>query len=304
MPIYKLADLPVQVSGGSLSANSAFDSFKERMAPGGGQTLPYILSWKESAKLQNRPFPPLYVFHNSAINRTGSFGFDGGKWLFKMEEQGEGRVANVVQIQEIVGQAPDDAILFSALTNMDGDTAKNQLNLGFWVAFGIAGLFHQAVSVHSSVVVQRGKAVLFLGGSGTGKSTQSRLWIEHIPDTELLNDDTPFVRIMPDGEIRVYGFPMSGKTPCYKNKWTHIAAIVRLSQAPFNRLTRLGGFSAFSALMPSCPEMFMQDRTLREKITGIIDGVINAIPVYHLECLPDKEAAQMAYDEIFGAKNI
>ena len=57
---------------------------------------------------------------------------------------------------------------------------------------------------------------MLLGKSGTGKSTHSRLWLKYIPDTKLLNDDNPAVRIMDNNTIMIYGTPWSGKTPCYK----------------------------------------------------------------------------------------
>src|SRR5690606_24548491 len=86
------------------------------------------------------------------------------------------------------------------------------------VAYGQRCLLYRAILIHASVVSCAGKAYAFLGKSGTGKSTHSRLWLRHIAGTELLNDDNPAIRIEPDGRVFVYGTPWSGKTPCYKNK--------------------------------------------------------------------------------------
>ncbi len=58
----------------------------------------------------------------------------------------------------------------------------------------------------------RQEAVMFLGESGTGKSTHSRMWLENIEGSTLLNDDAPAVRISADGTT-AYGTPWSGKTP-------------------------------------------------------------------------------------------
>lgn len=71
--------------------------------------------------------------------------------------------------------------------------------------------------VHASVVGYDGGAYMFLGRSGTGKSTHSRLWLENIEGTYLLNDDNPVIRFI-DGEVMAYGSPWSGKTPCYRNE--------------------------------------------------------------------------------------
>src|SRR5690606_12637376 len=62
------------------------------------------------------------------------------------------------------------------------------------VVFGQVGLLHRLILIHASVIAYRQKhGVAFLGKSGTGKSTHSKLWLQHIPDTELLNDDNPAV---------------------------------------------------------------------------------------------------------------
>ena len=109
---------------------------------------------------------------------------------------------------------------------------------GLWTMFNIAALERRAVAVHSSVISLDGRAVLFLGESGTGKSTHTRLWREHIPGARLLNDDSPIIR-MYQGQATAFGSPWSGKTPCYRNISRPIAGIVRLSQAPANEITRL-----------------------------------------------------------------
>ncbi len=64
---------------------------------------------------------------------------------------------------------------------------------------------------HSSTIVKDGKAYLFLGKSGTGKSTHSGLWLKHIEGTRLLNDDNPVVYVTPEGTPMVSGSPWSGR---------------------------------------------------------------------------------------------
>ena len=79
------------------------------------------------------------------------------------------------------------------------------------IAFAQATLLHSAVSIHSSTVVKDGKAYMFMGRSGTGKSTHSSLWLNNIEGTYLLNDDNPVIRVE-DGLVNIYGTPWSGKT--------------------------------------------------------------------------------------------
>lgn len=150
--------------------------------------------------------------------------------------------------------------------------------------------------VHASTVEYEGKGYLFLGKSGTGKSTHSRLWIENISGTELLNDDNPIIRLI-DGKVYVYGSPWSGKTSCYRNRRLPIGGIVRLQQAPFNRISPLSGIKAYAALLPSCSCM-KWDHDMAEAIHSTISKVIERVPVYSLECLPDKEAAILCHKKL------
>lgn len=173
------------------------------------------------------------------------------------------------------------------------------LRFGIWVMFGTVLLKHNAVAIHSSVIVADGRGVLFLGESGTGKSTHTRLWRENIEGARLLNDDSPIVRIV-DGEVRVYGSPWSGKTPCYKNEVYPMAGLCRLSQAPHNRITRLSNLRTIGALLPSCPPIFAHDTTLQDMICTTVGEIVRGTNGYHLECLPNKEASELSYNTIIA----
>lgn len=171
------------------------------------------------------------------------------------------------------------------------------LRFGIWVMFGTVILKHNAVAIHSSVIVAEDRGVLFLGESGTGKSTHTRLWRENIEGARLLNDDSPIVRIV-DGEVRVYGSPWSGKTPCYKSEAYPMAGLCRLSQAPHNRIKRLSNLMAIGALLPSCPPIFAHDSALQDMICATVGDIVRGTKSYHLECLPNKEAAELSYNTI------
>ena len=182
---------------------------------------------------------------------------------------------------------------------LGGSTDVRLLRFACWIGYGLLTVPQQTVSIHSSVICRRGRAVLFLGESGTGKSTHTRLWREHIPGASLLNDDSPFLRIC-DGKPYVFGSPWSGKTPCFINEGYPVAACVRLSQAPYNRIEMLRVPQAYAALHPSCPPAFSYDDALYESISRTLDRLLMRVPVYHLACLPDADAAWLSCKTIFG----
>jgi len=187
--------------------------------------------------------------------------------------------------------------------NIDCNAALNGIRpnaslyrFGLWVAFGLISVVNGAIPIHTSTIVCNDRAVLFLGESGTGKSTHTRLWRENIEGAHLLNDDSPIIH----STAVAYGSPWSGKTPCYRNLHYPIAAIVRLSQAPHNRMRRLSALEALGALLPSCPPSFAYDEQLQDAVCETLSQLISTVPVYHLECLPNAEAAELSYSTIFG----
>jgi len=148
--------------------------------------------------------------------------------------------------------------------------------------------------IHASVSVKDGLGYIFLGKSGTGKSTHSRQWMERYPDVELLNDDNPVLRFI-DGKTWVFGTPWSGKTPCYKNKSVPAQAIVQLEQWPENIIQRLSPIMGYAALMPSCSSM-KWDKDWADAEHATLEKVIMSVGCWHLKCLPDHAAAELCYN--------
>ena len=120
----------------------------------------------------------------------------------------------------------------------------------------------------------------------------------HDLGARLLNDDSPIVRVI-DGRCIIYGSPWSGKTNCYVNKCVPARAFMRLSQAPHNKIYRLPALMAIGAILPSCPPAFAYDTALQDAICNTVSDIISSTPVYHLECLPDAAAAELAYSTMY-----
>ncbi len=182
----------------------------------------------------------------------------------------------------------------SCTLSLDDSNLALLLDRFIMIAFGMATIPLGMLKVHASVTELNGRALVFMGVSGTGKSTHSKLWREHIEGCTLLNDDEPIVRLMPDNSVRVYGCPWSGSTKCYRDEWAELVAFVHLYQAPENKLTKLAGRFAFDSLYTSVASM----RTLAEvnmKLFETVADVLSVVPLYRLDCLPNKEAVSLTY---------
>jgi len=165
------------------------------------------------------------------------------------------------------------------------------LNNCLMLLYAFSTANHNTLLMHASVVKNRGEGFVFLGKSGTGKSTHSALWLEHIDGSGLLNDDNPVIRII-DDKAYVFGSPWSGKTPCYKNESVPLKGIVKLRQAPRNSIKRLSSLHAYAAILPACSSMSWEE--------GIASGIHRTVEMlatesgcYLFDCLPDQAAAEL-----------
>lgn len=177
------------------------------------------------------------------------------------------------------------------------------LRFAMWMAFSLFSLPKRISPIHASAIVHKGRAVLFLGESGTGKSTHTRLWLNHIEHSALLNDDSPVLSLS-GATPMLCGSPWSGKTHCYHNAQFPLAAVVRLSQAPANSMVQLPTIQAFSALQPSLPPALARDEHYIDHIVSIVSSTIAAVPVFHLACLPDSSAALLCCNTIFNRNSV
>ena len=177
-----------------------------------------------------------------------------------------------------------------------GDKEARQfgLNNAIMICFAFSGAHHNILLIHASVPMIDDKAYLFLGKSGTGKSTHCKLWLENFEKADLLNDDNPAIRVHSDGNIYVYGTPWSGKTPCYRALRRLIGGFLRLEQAPFNEIKRLHPVHALASVLSSCSTM-VWDSPSYKKICDTVTQVISRTPVFYLKNLPNKEAAEMSH---------
>lgn len=152
--------------------------------------------------------------------------------------------------------------------------------------------------IHASAVLHQGYGYAFIARSGTGKSTHTRLWTEHIADTELLNDDNPVVRII-DNQVFIYGSPWSGKTQCYRNIKAKLGAITQIIRDERNYAEAVSPVRMFCFLQTACSTLRMDNKiyhNTNNTIARLIELIRNHS--YALHCRPDKEAAVVCHKTI------
>jgi len=163
-------------------------------------------------------------------------------------------------------------------------------------------LHYNGLMLHASAIELNGKAYLFSGPCGTGKSTHSRLWLELFGENAaVINDDKPTLRSI-NGKWFAYGTPWCGKDGINLNRKASLAGICFLKQANQNKIRRLDKKEAVSKILWQTVRRFDSADKL-DLLLENIESLVNSIPMYELENLPQTSAAQLSYATMFeGAK--
>ena len=146
--------------------------------------------------------------------------------------------------------------------------------------------------LHSSVVEYGDAAYAFLGRSGAGKSTHSKLWLENLPTAKILNGDKPIVGYE-NGKFYVYGTPWQGKENFGYAGKAELKAACFIRQSKSNAIARIseGDFaeSLFTqTLIPSTENGAA--RTLE-----LLDILVKTVPAFVLDCDISREAFETSF---------
>ena len=154
-------------------------------------------------------------------------------------------------------------------------------------------LQHNTLLLHGSTVAVDGKAYLFTARSGTGKSTHTRLWQEVFGNrARMVNDDKPFLEIT-DSAVLAHGSPWSGKHGLDNNICVPLAGICLLERGPENIIRPATCAEMLPLLLhesyaPQAPGQ-------REAYRGLVEALSGRVPLWHMYCNRDPEAAAVAH---------
>ena len=182
-----------------------------------------------------------------------------------------------------------------------GQESELEYSLSFVNLLGLETLLlqHQALLLHSAFIRWRGEGILFSAPSGTGKSTQADLW-ERYEGAETINGDRAALRLGKNGWT-AWGLPYAGSSAIYRNESAPVRAVVMLAQAKENRLRRLTAPEALRLLYPQLTIHHWEASFLN----GAMDLAIRLtadVPVYLLECLPDRGAVELLKSTLLAAE--
>jgi hypothetical protein len=143
--------------------------------------------------------------------------------------------------------------------------------------------------LHSASAVRNGKAFLFAGESGAGKTTISRL---APADAELLTDEISYVRRQGDTYV-AFGTPFTGELgKPGQNISAPIAALYLLAKGSENRIDPIEPGEAVRALLANVL-FFAKDEHLVRALFDSGFEFVKRVPVSRLTFVPDARAWEL-----------
>jgi hypothetical protein len=143
--------------------------------------------------------------------------------------------------------------------------------------------------VHAASAVRNGRAFLFAGVSGAGKTTISRL---APPDVQVLTDEISYVQRVESG-YEAFGTPFAGELARVgENIRAPLAGLYLLSQGSANCIETVGDADAARAMLESVL-FFAQDAELVKRVFQSALDFVSQVPVRRLVFLPDARAWEL-----------
>ncbi len=143
--------------------------------------------------------------------------------------------------------------------------------------------------LHSASAVRNGKAFLFAGVSGAGKTTISRL---APADATLLTDEISYVRKQDAGYV-AFGTPFTGElAKLGENTSAPVAALYLLAQGPENRIEPVAVADAGRELLANML-FFAEDQEMVHSAFQAACDFVHRVPVYRLTFVPDARVWEM-----------
>src|SRR5271156_5893302 len=143
--------------------------------------------------------------------------------------------------------------------------------------------------LHSASAIRNGKAFLFAGVSGAGKTTISRL---APADATLLTDEISYVRKQ-DEDYFAFGTPFTGElAKLGENTSAPLAALYLLAQGPENRIEAVAAADAGRELLANML-FFAEDQEMVHWAFQAACDFVHRVPVYRLTFVPDARVWEM-----------
>ncbi len=153
------------------------------------------------------------------------------------------------------------------------------------------------ILMHCSVLQYADSGYAFLGRSGTGKSTHTRLWLQNLTPTRVINGDKPILEYK-NGEFIAYGTPWMGKEAWGCKASVTLKGLCFLEQAKVNAIRKLTAQEVSGRLFLQL--LIPTDEECAARTLELADKIVTEVPCYLLQCDISTEAVKTSFEEMTG----
>lgn len=204
---------------------------------------------------------------------------------------------------------PDRQAAYAYLEETDSRHTEIYFNPAYTSLLSTDTIFHSMLALEKHLVLQNsfafhcayldfeGKAILFSGPSGIGKTTHTNLWCQYLPDqAKVLNGDKCLLS-REGNTFYANGWPICGSSGICHNERREVRAVVLLQQAPENRLIEEKKILTFRRVLEQLTVNYW-NREFTEAAMTFADSLVSTLPCFTYGCNISREAVDILYQQL------
>ena len=162
------------------------------------------------------------------------------------------------------------------------------------IAEGLLGF--DTFLMHGATIAREDQAYTITAPSHTGKTTRSKLWLDVYPDSIVVCDDKPFIKVT-DSEVIACGSPWCGKEGWTTNTMVPLKAIFFLERAESDEEDSVKEISLQDAFPFLMQQIYRPaDSKGLYKTVQLLKALDGRVKLYKFRSHPTAEAVRLAYE--------
>ena len=151
---------------------------------------------------------------------------------------------------------------------------------------------------HGSAVKYRGKAYVFTGVSGAGKSTHAALWKSVLGEKlTYINDDKPIIKKI-NGDFYVFGTPWKGKHELGENDFAPLGGIAEIVKSKNIKVVDLPKSETIALFLNQT--LRPTETKIYDKLLPLLGEIMERYPIKKLYCDKSEKSAKSLIEEFTG----
>lgn len=157
-------------------------------------------------------------------------------------------------------------------------------------------LHYRTILMHGSVIATEGVGYMITAPKGVGKTTRTRIWVNNIPGSVVVNGDKPLIKVS-SKSVYACGTPWGGKEEWHNNIIVPLRAIFLLERADEGEGTLIEELSLGRAFSPLVRQTYQAKgaESIR-KTMQLIKAFDGKVKFYRFRSAPTVEDVRMAFE--------